>query len=602
MYAGMKVNWHEVLLPGNNNVTAADESIPLFLCAFSSDKGTEALTTLTYSDFKAMYGSNADYFKYGQPLIQTHAILSAGGRVLGKRLVAEDATLANIVITAEITVTGTDPDKVVTVKYAAKTIANAKTYDTVVDEAAKIETASEFPLLVICDNGRGVSSKAVKIVPNYDVSKSLKFCLYDIYDIEGTSSIESTRFSMYPDGITYSSSSQKKSTALTKNSTTQFYTTYCEKGLENFLTKLAEETGYTVDELYTTDILFGKSVRGGSLDAWVIDDTGIDISATYGISLQSGTNGNFGDAPFPGESASAEWTAQCKAFFDGTFSDEIYDLDQYKIDFCVDANYPMEVKHSIAELASFRKDFYYFRDLSLDISSINDIQQIVSSLDWERTPFIGDYCSVYDIVDSNSRKQISVTMMHGLAPLLVNHFSNNAAAPIAGEFNNFVITEAVEGSLRFVPRITPKVDQKTILDELKVNYLNYSSDNNLTILSTYTSQDHWGPLSYSSNVIITQKAVKAIRRYTPKIRFMLMDNSDFTEYKNLIDNNVLTNYTTYFKSIELVYTADADEIAAKTFSAAIRCYYKDFPQGEIFDVYAIEGSPETNPMDVESAS
>ena len=594
MYAGMKVNWHEILSSGTTNVTAADESIPLFLCAFSSDKGTEAITTLTYDDFRAMYGNSADYFKYGQPLIQTHAILSAGGRVLGKRLVAEDATLANIVITAEITVTGTDPDKVVTVKYAAKTIAGAKTYAEVVKQAAAIETASEFPLLVICDNGRGASNKSVKIVPNYNVSRSLSFCLYDLYDIEGTSSIESTRFSMYPNGITYSSSN--RSTALIKNSTTQFQTSYCDTGVANFLAKLAEETGYTVDELYSVDLLFAKDVKGEALSAWSVDDTGIDLSATYGIPLQSGTNGAFGDAPFAGETASTDWTTQAVAFFDGTFSEEIYDLDQYKIDFCVDANYPMDVKHAIAELVSYRQDFYYFRDLSLDISSINDIQQIVSDLDWERSPFIGDYSSVYDILDSKSKKQITVTMTHGLAPLLVTHFTNNAAAPIAGEFNNFIITEAVEGSLRFVPRVTPKVDQKTILDELKVNYLNYSSDNNLTIFSTYTSQDHWGPLSYSSNVIITQKAVKAIRRYTPKIRFMLTDNSDFTEYKSLIENNVLTNYTNYFKSIELVYSADADETAAKTFNASVRCYYKDFPQGEIFNVYAIEGSPETNPM------
>ena len=90
--------------------------------------------------------------------------------------------------------------------------------------------------------------------------------------------------------------------------------------------------------------------------------------------------------------------------------------------------------------------------------------------------------------------------------------------------------------------------------------------------------------------------VKDIRRYTPKVRFMLMDGSDFSEYKTLIENNVIANYTKYFKSIELNYTADADMTAQKIFNASLYCYYKDFPQGEIFDVYAIEGSPETNPM------
>jgi hypothetical protein len=33
-------------------------------------------------------------------------------------------------------------------------------------------------------------------------------------------------------------------------------------------------------------------------------------------------------------------------------------------------------------------------------------------------------------------------------------------------------------------------------------------------------------------------------------------------------------------------------VAQKTFNATLNCYYKDFPQNEEFDVFAIEGSPE----------
>ena len=101
MYAGTKVNLHEILQP--STTSTVNETLPLFLCVFSADKGSENITDLTYNDFTAMYGKTADFFKYGQPLIQAHAILKAGGRVLGKRLVAEDATLANLVIAAEVT-------------------------------------------------------------------------------------------------------------------------------------------------------------------------------------------------------------------------------------------------------------------------------------------------------------------------------------------------------------------------------------------------------------------------------------------------------------------------------------------------------------------
>lgn len=627
MYAGTKVNWHEVLM--SDAVTNTNnESLPLFLCVFSADKGTEEITDFTYADFKRMYGNNADFFKHGQPLIQAHRILAAGGRVLGKRLVAEDATLANLIIVAEIisenvqkkdangnpiyldengnettTVTETPAtEKKVTVKYSRQSAENAKTIDQVEGAAADIQTATKFPLYIICDNGRGVSYKNVRISPDYDASKTLDFMLYNIQDIEGTTVVESQRFSADPDAITYISNT-KRNMGLQRSTMTQFNVKCYLEGFNAFIEKLATEAGYVdadgnpdLDTLYNLDVLFAKNKKGVPLTTYSIDNSDTDISATYGYTLANGTNGAFGDAPFPGEAASTEWTNQAISYFGGDFSDEIYDLDYHKIDFCVDANYPDAVKHKICELADFREDFFYFRDLGLNINNLSDVQTKVSDVAWEHSPFVGDYMTTYDIIDDFSRKQIRVTMLHGVAPLLVNHYMNNPNAPVAGEFNNFIITEAIENTLNLIPRITPSIDMKTILDDLRVNYANYSSDDGIvSVQSTYTSQDHWGPLSFSSNVIITQMCIKDIRRYCPKIRFMLMDGNDFTQYKKLIQDNVISYYEKYFKSITLIYTRDDDMIAQKIFNASLYCYYKDFPQGEIFDVFAVEGSPETNP-------
>ena len=58
---------------------------------------------------------------------------------------------------------------------------------------------------------------------------------------------------------------------------------------------------------------------------------------------------------------------KAKAFLDGGFTDEIWDYDLHKIDFCVDANYPDELKQSISYLANWREDFFNFRDMGLDI-------------------------------------------------------------------------------------------------------------------------------------------------------------------------------------------------------------------------------------------
>ena len=621
MYAGTKVNWHEVLM-ADSNKSSIDDSLPLFLCAFSADKGSEEITDLTYSEFKKMYGDTANFFKYGQPLLQAHQILAAGGRVLGKRIVAEDATLANLIITAEVTsqevnktnadgqqlYIGSDGQETTevtdtlattvyaTVKYDSVTY-NVKTMAELETKAASLKTESVFPLFIISDNGRGVSVKKVRITPDYDTSKKLTYMLYKIAEIEGVSAVETQRFSMYPDAVN-TINGVRRNMVLDKHTMSQLNAEMYTEGCSAFVEKLAEITGYSVDDLYTFDVLFGKTVKQKELGLIKIDETCLDITSDYGMELKSGSNGKFGDAPFAGTVASQEWADQAIAFFDGTFSDEIFDLDQHKIDFCVDANYPDDVKAAIVKLADFREDFFYFRDLGLNINSITDVYEKVTDLNWTLTPFAGDYMSTYDIIDPFSHKQINVTMTYGLAPLLVNHYTTNVAAPIAGEFNNFVISDYVPGTLNIIPRVTPTVDQKEILDDLKVNFVNLTSDKLLAVQSTYTSQDHNGPLSYSSNVIVTQMVIKSIRRYCPKIRFMLMDANatDFGKYKTLIEDNVISRFTQYFKSIELIYTRDDEQIASKIFNASLYCYYRDFPQGEVFDVFAIEGSPDTNPM------
>lgn len=616
MYAGMLARWHEVT--STTQVTQTDETLPLFWFVFSSDKGTEEMTDLTSDDFYKMYGDTADFFKYGQPLIEAHRVLDAGARILGKRLVAPDSTLANIIISAEVTeVTENKYDadgnqlyindhgeetKEITataatvtkasIKYSTDTVANAKSENEVLAAVNTMaESDTKYPLFVIMDNGRGVSVKKVKITPDYTVSKRLSYQLYNIVDIENTSTVETKRFSFDPDAI-YVINKDKVNMSLTKYTSTQFNAQYVSTGVEKFLAKLAEITAYSREQLLAFDVLFACTVAGKALTNIVIDDTGVALDSEYGIALESGTNGSFGDAPFVGTVCSEAWEKEAKAYFSGEITDEIYDLDLHKIDYVPDANYPDSVKNAIVEAINFRKDAFFFRDLGVNIWSCDDVIAKVSAENWVKTPFAGDYCSTYEVIDAYSKKQIRVTSIYSIAPLLVKHFGTNIAAPLAGEFNNFVITDAIKGSLNFTPRHTPKVNQKEILDDLRVNFINHGSNTNeLVVQSTYTSQDHFGPLSYINNVIVTQMAVKAVRRYTPKIRFQLVESNDFSKYKQLIEDNVLPAFKSFFQSIELVYTQDDIMAAQKIFNASLECYYYTFAQSEIFDVYAIDGSP-----------
>lgn len=636
MYAGMKVNHYEIT---KTATVRQDESrLPVFLGCFSSDKGTEEMTLMNADNFKAMYGKTADFFKYGQPLIQAHNIINAGGLFLGCRIVADDATLGNAIVTAKVS--GESGGTAATIEYNIQTVDGAKTFDEVVNAANDLILAYKnaasgggadlstypIPIMVVTDNGRGISNKKFKIVPNYLLSRSLPYCVYYLYDIENGATAETTPFSINPDAKMAFNRGATQSLNLIERSTIQFKTLTLDDGIQLFIERLSDVSGLSTNYLYANDPLFGYTTAGRQISEITIDVsndaatdestrmTKISLNNNYGIGLTSGSNGAFGDAPFPGaDDPLEEWTNAAVKFFGGGVTTSIFDLDVYKIDFCCDANYPDPVKREIETLAKWRKDFFYFRDLGLNIHSFGDVSNRVTAQDsngnfiWTETPFAGDYCSVYDIIDPYSKKQIPVTCVYSIAPKLVPYYLYSLACPLAGQFNGFTITDAIEGTLRFAPKIYPKtsvfeegVDEKTLMDQLQVNFVNYTNPGVLEVESLYTSWKSLGPLSYVNNLIVTQVAVKAIRTYMPRIRFQLIEETDFTNIKNLVDDNVLSRFGKYFSHIEMIYTADPAEVQAHIFHASIECYYKKWEQSEIFDVYAIDGSPSDSDTEYES--
>ena len=82
--------------------TETPEMAPLILAASSFDKGPEGLVEVSGDDFFRFYGENISYERHGQPAIQAANVIRNGGRLLIKRIVADDATLANAVLTATV--------------------------------------------------------------------------------------------------------------------------------------------------------------------------------------------------------------------------------------------------------------------------------------------------------------------------------------------------------------------------------------------------------------------------------------------------------------------------------------------------------------------
>lgn len=605
MYPGVIVEYDDQSSVGVLPVSEVRNK-PLFAALFTSDKGTEKWTRMTGEDFFKMYGKNISFSRHGQPLLQAAMSINAGGELLCKRLVASDATLANIGIIATIgeadvqakdengnllfqdaegnqTVEETDTPVMTTgtsISYSLLTADNATTPEEV-KEALEAKIAdNQYLLYIICDNGRGVSKKRIKITPNYRLSKSLDYTLYTLTVLEGSETVESMTFSVNPNLVV---SGQNISLySMVNTNSTQLVCVDDSTGVESYIAALAEATGLTEEDMYAIDPLFGCTKKGVALDNLVVADDGIDLQYNYGQILQSGSNGKFGTHPIK---EVEEFSTQAVEALDGTFDSTIFNVDQYRLNAIVDANYPDTVKRAIEALATFREDFHYFRDQGL---GVNTIDLITEKRNVEcKNMFCSTYPQSYDIIDPYSKKQISVTIGYDLAQLLVAHCDNGSNLPTAGMKHNMVIKNAIYGTLSFNPTICPDPigNQKEILDDMHINYASYI-DNQLVIETLYTSQEKHTQWSYINNVMGIQDVVKAIRMRCPVIRYTFIDSEDLEQYRADVEE-VIAPYRTNFKTLELEYMEDATYSANKIFYAVLKVVYKDFIQTEWFKVTAL---------------
>ena len=512
MYPGVIVEYSDQSTINEIAITEVRNK-PLFLALFTSDKGTEKWNRVSGKDFFSMYGNNISFTKHGQPLLQAAMSINAGAELLCKRLVASDSTLANIGIVATVTSTEaqkknendellylddsgnatteiTDTPYTVTttnIKYSIKSATNVSTIEAAYDSiSATVTGDNEYLLYVIADNGRGTSKKRIRIIPNYTLSRSLTYTLYNFAIIEGNSEIESLNFSVNPTLVVNGQNISLQSMINTYS--TQLECKSNDSGIEKFAKALAEKMGITDESLiYSFDVLFGCSNKGVANENISADpgDDGIDLKYSYGQILQNGSNGTFGDQPID---ATEEWSKQAIEALDGSFDEVIFNLDQYKIAACVDANYPEKVKRAIEQLAAFREDFFYFRDQGLGKTAI-DLMAAEANKEL-KSMFCATYAQSYDIIDPYTKKQIPVTIGYDIAQNLVQHLNNGAILPPAGMKYDMVIKNAIYGTLSFTPTVCPdpKGNQKEQLIELGINYASYI-DNNLVVETLYTSQE-----------------------------------------------------------------------------------------------------------------
>lgn len=598
----------------------------IMMAAYTSDKGSEDWELLFgLTDFTKRKGG-LNFTKHGQAQFTVANLLKSGSYVLAKRMVSDDATLANVTVRARVVVV----DNVSYVYLYTTTEATAKKFAEACKPAAVAslpEGTTDYALFTIGAVGRGASAITFRLVPEYYASKASNYMKYSLEISENVEVIESIVCTFNPDAIENSIIQSIENKA--KLQSGQIEAKVYEDQILEFTKKLAEtasymketadgsvKTLYTPAELVNLDYINGYTKKekaiAGIVTKNIANDANTDsetknlwdsnkpsdIAKTIslydanGIKLLSGTNGAMGISPV--ENA-AEYKKMLLATYgnntsSNNFNPIIYDVERYKVDAIFDCNYDFDVKNAIVDLVDFRGDCVFLADLGIGLTDLDAIIEAAEKI--KNSKYVAIYHNSFDIVDPFTKKQITVTMPYLLAPKLVDHINTGVGKAFAGMSNNLSFPEIIESSVNMIPIIIPGLDQKQELADHSINYISYYDDT--AVMDTmWNNDDANTQLSYLHNIMAIQEIVKVIRTRCPRTRYTFLDGDDLEEY--LTDaNSVIKEYSTNFKSISITYMADEKYESNNIFYATIVVQFHNFVNEEYFKVIAIDSNSTGN--------
>lgn len=288
--------------------------------------------------------------------------------------------------------------------------------------------------------------------------------------------------------------------------------------------------GLAFPEPLTDDI----DITADDYDAndYTSSDNLVDFSSTVGISLVGGDNGYFDNPRLEqlGDGSTKQWTYEDEVTacyvnaYSGVYDSRILSKNRTPVTVFWDANYPMEVKNAIAELADIRDDCRVMLDAgfvdTLNNSSIRTLIRKFAGFNHYRESI--DIES-YWYREPDTQKKCRVTCSFYLAPQYVNHVN------VYGEHIPFVKEYAtVSGHIKNT--ITPVVEEymedfKDRLADNRFNYFECVSENIFRRSIQNTRQPENTDLLQENNVFILYNLKRLISQDAQSQLYNFADES-----------------------------------------------------------------------------
>lgn len=587
--------------------------IALYMQPYTSNKGTENWELITTFDGFTNAKGGMSFRRHGQAQLTVAQALKSGAYVLGKRLVSEDATLANVTVLARIV----KVDDITYVYYYTKSIQNCSTFEEACEAGygsfdPEAENVTDIPLFTVAPMGRGESLLFFRVNPINVASKKTNSSTYMRYYfevMEDAETLESIVITMNPE-IIIDDIAQGINPKIRSNSNQVRVKSY-DDGVYKLIEVLAQtavdEDGNAITpaELINMDFINAYDRSGtraiggvvtiaqndGSEDSeWIANkpsniEVVYDLADPIGIPLVNGSYGAMGTDPMsnPEEMEKMLLAAFGKDTDSILFDQVIYDLDAYKVDATFDCNWPVSVKNAIIDLIDFRGDMVFLCDLGTEANTLSLIKEIVPTI--TTSNYAALYHNYLKILDPFTKKEITVTMPYMLIDKLTNHISKGVGRPFAGIANNIYFTNIIENSVNFYPVEIPGVNQKQELVDINVNYL--SIYDGIPVMETmYVNDPEYSQLSYLHNIMAVQEIIKIIRTRCPRTRYTFLDGDDLETYIADVQA-IIKEYSTNFKSISCEYMADEMYEQNNIFYAVLKVQFRNFIQEEYFKIIAI---------------